>query len=251
MLAREQKLAAVPVQAKAVSIYDVTTDTELYGKNQNIPLPLASLAKSLSISVALNNYKTDDTVYISKNALAQDGDFGLFLNEKWNVDDLAKFSLIESANDGAYAISENDPNILNEINARAEQIGMQHALFLNTTGLDLDQTHAGVFASAQDANLMASYALQAWPDIFSATTLPSALFKSESGFAHTAKNTDIILNQIPNIIFSKTGYTDIAGGNLTVIFKNKTGDEIAVTVLGSTFDGRFSDMANLVNAFNN
>jgi D-alanyl-D-alanine carboxypeptidase len=52
---------------------------------------------------------------------------------------------------------------------------------------------------------------------------------------------------MPNILFSKTGYTVLAGGNLTIIFKDKMKHDIAITVLGSTISGRFSDMEKLVN----
>ena len=47
-------------------------------------------------------------------------------------------------------------------------------------------------------------------------------------------------------IFSKTGNTTLAGGNLTIIFKNKIGHNMAITLLGSTEEGRFSDMEKLV-----
>ncbi|MEK7104417.1 MAG: hypothetical protein AAB868_00065, partial [Patescibacteria group bacterium] len=55
---------------------------------------------------------------------------------------------------------------------------------------------------------------------------------------------------IPNILFSKTGLTPLAGGNLTVIYKNKYGHNIAITILGSTSEGRFSDIERIVNMLN-
>ncbi|MBK5215565.1 MAG: hypothetical protein JJE53_02020, partial [Candidatus Pacebacteria bacterium] len=102
------------------------------------------------------------------------------------------------------------------------------------------------YSSAKDANIMAVAAYQAFPDIFNVTSLPEIEIPSNSGITHKAPNTDTILTKVPNILFSKTGYTTLAGGNLTVIFKNKENHLIAVTMLGSTIEGRFSDMIKLI-----
>ena len=236
-----------PILANAYSIYDMTLGQKLYGKDDEIPMPLASLTKILSIATVLSNHKQNDEIIISKSALAQDGDFGLFLGEKWKLYDLAKLTLVCSANDGAYAMLEGDPNYLQEMNERADRIGMENSVFLNSTGLDIDSGLAGAYASAEDANIMAVYALKAYPTIFSVTAQPEIIIKSDSGFIHKVENTDTVLSDIPNLIFSKTGYTVLAGGNLTVIFQDKMGHDIAVTVLGSTFTGRFADMEKLVN----
>ena len=245
-------LQNILVEAKAVSVYNITTNKKIYGKNDEIILPIASLAKIMTVIVGLNGHSREEIVSVSPNAVFQDGDFGIFAYEKWKIDDIAKFTLIVSANDGAYSLAEGDEDFLEKMNTKAKKIGMENALFLNTTGLDLgpDQAglpvQAGAFASAEDMNLMADYALKAYPEIFSATTIPELTMTSQSGFVHNFKNTNLIVSKIPNLLFSKTGFTETAGGNLTVVFKNKRGEEIAITVLGSTFEGRFSDMEKIV-----
>lgn len=247
----QSALSEVPVEAKAVSVYEIDSGREIYGKNQNEPLPLASLAKTMTVLVALADHEPGSLITISQNALNQEGDYGLWVSEKWKIENLARFTLIGSANDGAYALTEGDTGILEKMNEKAKKIGMENTLFLNSTGLDADSEKAGAYASARDANVMAMYALKARPEIFSVTSWPEISLKSESGFQHNIKNTNIIMGDIPNLLFSKTGFTGLAGGNLTVIFKNKDGHEIAITVLGSTFAGRFSDIEKLVNALYN
>ncbi|MFA6523998.1 MAG: serine hydrolase [Candidatus Paceibacterota bacterium] len=244
-------LTNVQVYAKAVSVYDIDSNIEIYGKNQNEKLPLASLIKTMTVLVALDDYRTNPTITIEPDALKQFGDFGFLLYEKWDVKNLAKFTLVASANDGAYALVGDSKNFLERMNSKARRIGMENFSFLNFTGLDFDEQRAGAYASAKDANIMAIYALKAHPDVFSATVLPEISLKSQVGFVHNIKNTNIILNKIPNILFSKTGFTTLVGGNLTIIFKNKDGYRIAITVLGSTQDGRFSDMEKLVNVLYN
>ena len=59
---------------------------------------------------------------------------------------------------------------------------MENTLFLNSTGLDVDDDIAGAYASAQDVNIMTMYALKAYPDIFSASIMPKIKIKSKSGF---------------------------------------------------------------------
>ena len=242
----ETTLGNLPVVARAVSVYDVEKNKKIYGKNDEVAMPIASLAKTMTITVALGGQDGKKIISISPEAINQAGDFGLFLHEKWRAEDLARFTLVASANDGAYALAEGDLNFLDRVNAKAKKIGMKHSLFLNPTGLDLDIENSGAFASALDANLMAIYGLKSNPDIFSVTIMPEINLESESGFVHNFKNTNIVLGKIPNLVFSKTGFTEVAGGNLTVIFKNKDEHLVAVTVLGSTFERRFSDMEKIV-----
>ncbi len=245
----ENALMNVNVEAKAFSVYDATLNREIYGKNQNIPLPLASLTKTITMLTVFSEHNFNKIISIPGDALYQEGDSGLFANEKWKMGDLAQLTLISSANDGAYALAENTENVLDKMNSKAKRIGMKNTYFLNFTGLDIDKSTAGAYGSALDANIMASFALQAMPDIFNITILPGIVLKSESGFTHEVQNTDIITKKIINLLFSKTGYTSMAGGNLSIIFKNKDGHNIAITVLGSSFIGRFSDMENLVEVF--
>ena len=247
----QKALADIPVQAKAFSVYDETLNRKIYGKNDNAIMPIASLAKIMTIVTILNNGNTDDTILVSAKAIKEEGDYGLFVNEKFKIRDLAKFTLIGSANDGAYALSESKNNLLEKINNKVRKIGMQNTLFLNFTGLDINENFSGAYASAQDVNVMTMYALKAYPEIFKASVLPEINVKSESGFDHNIKNTNNIIDKIPNLLFSKTGFTPLAGGNLTIIYKNKYEHNIAITVLGSTSEGRFSDIEKIIDTLYN
>jgi D-alanyl-D-alanine carboxypeptidase (penicillin-binding protein 5/6) len=237
---------ALSLEAKALSVYDATENKKIYGQNDQDILPIASLAKIMTVLVALDEHSPGDEIKILQSSVAKNGDSGLRPNEKWQIGNLAKFTLVLSANDGADALSGNNAEFLNKMNHKTEEIGLENTIFFNNTGLDIDAGFAGAYATAEDVNTMAVFALKAYPEIFSATVLPEIEFKSESGFSHQIKNTDTILEKIPNILFSKTGMTTLAGGNLTVIFKDKNNHEIAITVLGSTPEGRFSDMEKLV-----
>ena len=248
----QEMLANIPIQAKAFSIYDQTLNKKIYGKNDKEEMPIASLVKIMTVITALNNHQVDDIVSISPEAIKQEGDYGFFVNEKFTIGDLAKFTLIGSANDGAYTlITEDGDDFLEKMNNKARKIGMENTLFFNFTGLDIDEGFAGAYASAEDVNIMAMYALKAYEDVFRASIMPEIKIKSESGKEHSIKNTDTILEKIPNILFSKTGFTPLAGGNLTVIYKDKYEHTIAVTVLGSTQEERFSDVEKIIDTLYN
>ena len=244
----QNKIASIPLEAKAVSVYDITDSRKIYGKNDTLAMPLASLTKTMTIIIALANHKPEEIISLSNDAIGQNGDAGFKLDEKWKIEDLAKATLIGSLNDGAYGLAENVPDFLYKMNEEALMIGMKNASFINPAGLDLDisEGKAGAYATAEGANRMAIFALQTYPEIFKATVLPELNLKSESGFIHNIKNTNILVGQIPNLLFSKTGFTDLAGGNLTIIFRNKDNHKIAITVLGSTQMGRFFDMQKLI-----
>ncbi|MDQ3075653.1 MAG: hypothetical protein M3Q34_00805 [bacterium] len=246
----KREIENLDILATAISVYDVDLDKKIYGKNDTTVKPLASLAKTLTVLVALNTNSYND-ITVTENALQEEGDYGLKESETWGVADLAKFTLVLSANDGASALSRNDRNFLNKMNIEAKYIGMKDARFLNVTGLDIDEELAGAYGSAVDANKMAIHALEKYPNIFKATILPELQLKSKSGFSYNIKNTNPSVEEIPNIEFSKTGFTDLAGGNLTIIFRNINGHKIAVTLLGSTFSGRFLDIEKIVHVLYN
>ncbi|MEK7060338.1 MAG: hypothetical protein AAB970_01820, partial [Patescibacteria group bacterium] len=79
-------LANIPVQAKAFSIYDETSGIKIYGKNDEIEMPIASLAKIMTVVIALNNHNVNDVISISGEALKQEGDSGFFINEKFKIE---------------------------------------------------------------------------------------------------------------------------------------------------------------------
>lgn len=246
ILIQKNKLEELVLEAKAVSVYNITKDKIIYSKNDDIPMPLASLVKTMSAIVAQNMERKENEIILDSSALREVGDNGLYLGERWDYTELLKFSLMISSNDGMHAITKNDSLFINKMNEKAKKIGMKNTVFYNTTGLD-EGINPGGIGTASDMNRLAVFALHSNEEIFRATKLPESTFTSLSNYKHQIQNTNIIANKIPNLLFSKTGNTILAGGNLSIIFKNSLGDEIAITVLGSTTTGRFIDMEKIVN----
>jgi len=131
------------------------------------------------------------------------------------------------------------------MNDLAQQLDLTNMYFLNDNGLDISTTQSGAYGSAHDVAMLFAYAASTSPQTFAATTQPSVTVYSTTNMAATGTNTDTALDSIPGIVMGKTGYTDLAGGNLAIVF-DTDGHEIVAVVLGSTEDGRFSDMEQLI-----
>ena len=64
----------------------------------------------------------------------------------------------------------------------------------------------------------------------------------------TAEATAAPLQDIPGFMGGKTGYTDLAGGNLAAVFDLTIGRPVVAVVLHSTEAGRFADIRTLLAA---
>lgn len=239
------------IKAKAVIVYDISNGQVIYGKNQDDILPIASLTKVMTAYAALSLVPPDTVITVRPEDLLEDGDKGLLTGEKWRLQDLIKLMLVSSSNDAASAIAAGVEkvthlNFVLTMNNFANQLGLFNTRFRNPTGLDLDaDTISGSYSTASDVAKLFADVYQNKPELFSSTTEPSIEISSLSGYKHLVDNTDTLIGQIPRLLASKTGTTDLAGGNLAVIFKPTPDKTAIVIVLGSSPEGRFSDMLTL------
>jgi len=283
--------ASTTLEAKAIYVVDLSTGTALFSKNADIPLPLASLTKLMTTATALNEAPTTTIVAVTRNAVINgEGNSGLYVDERWRLGDLLRFTLVVSSNSGAISVAQNigaltrhpveaadeshlqtptlstppvAPNtavlvlgtstaeiandeavFVQSMNTFAGTLGLTSARFFNPSGLDLESISAGAYASAEDVEKLLVYLAVHYPSIISATRFPTISVSSLSNIQHTGNNTDVLSLQGLDLIASKTGYTDLAGGNLGII-TDINGHPVAIIVLGSTETNRFTDVATL------
>ncbi len=239
----------VDVRARAAFMFDATTGDILFEKNARVQLPLASLTKLMLALVVAEELPRDSVVVISDSAIARDGVSGFSVGDLWHTGDLLDFTLMTSSNDGAAALAETigSAETLHAMNERAHTLGMEQTYFLNATGLDEDDmVLSGAYGSARDVARLLAYLLATQSGVTDATVWDSHTFYDMQGTAFLSENTNKALHNIPGLIAGKTGYTDLAGGNLAVAFEIEPGHTIVAVVLGSTIEGRFTDIANLV-----
>lgn len=245
--------ASVPIEAKAAVVYDLATGTTLYAKNAEAQLPLASLTKLLTVYTALTRFSPSATIVIPPDAPQVYPPRAFSAGEAFSLSDLARLTLTASLNDGAVAIAdalskrENaSPESL--LGAAAAALGLAQTYAVNGSGLDVSGALSGGYGSAADLARLAGALVNRAPEIAAATTEPTAQAFSKNGKAFTVRNTDPVVTSVPRLLLSKTGYTDLAGGNLALVFDAGIRHPVAIVVLGSSKKARFTDGTALVAA---
>ncbi len=245
----------IRITAKSAYVWDINNQKALYKKEETKQLPLASITKLMTALVANEVLDESEQVEIDNLSIRQDGDSGLTEGEVFDRLSLSDLVLMSSSNDGAFALAAAAGNILspnsgahtfvNAMNIRAKEIGLTETYFKNPTGLDLSPNEGGAYGTARDVAFLMEYIVLNEPDILTFTREDQARVYSNNDY-HDAENTNYYIDEIPGLIGSKTGYTDLAGGNLVIAFNAGLNRPIVAVVLGSTQQARFTDVIKLV-----
>jgi D-alanyl-D-alanine carboxypeptidase (penicillin-binding protein 5/6) len=239
----------VEIQAKSAYVLDARTGEVLFSKNEEARLPLASLTKVMT-AVVVSEIPAETVVSFPNK-------------ERWKLKDLLDYTLVVSSNDGASALAsaggaflsdrvetkkEKEDSFVQEMNRKAKELGLLQTSYLNPHGLDVSDTLSGGYGSAKDTAHLFEYVLKNKPTLMEATGYGSLQIVSLDGIVHPAQNTDTLAREIPGLLASKTGYTDLAGGNLAIAFDVGPAHPVIVVAMGSTQEGRFTDVQKLVAA---
>lgn len=241
----------IELQAAAAIVYDLQTGTALFSLEEETQLPLASITKLLSVYTATQALGENGYIRITPEDLATEGDSGLLVSETWKVGDLARFALISSSNDAANALTRalstqtgKDQAVV--LSQAAVALSLPQTFALNGTGLDTNLHTSGAYGSAKDIALLLGLIYEGNRSLLLDSTKAAATFVSAEGFEHYASTTNDLAHVLPQLVGAKTGYTDLAGGNLAVLIEVAPKRPVAIVVLGSTREGRFVDIKNLV-----
>ena len=246
------------LEGKSAIVWDVINKRELFSKNPDLPLPLASLTKVMTAITMSENLPNSSNIEITAEFLEPEGDSKLKIGDSWQTDDLRDFTLLTSSNDGAFALASISQNkniekknnhfqFIKSMNDLASKIGLTNSRFFNEHGLDRQVDRGGAYGSAKDMALLFEYTLKNEPQILEATRYKNLKFTTKEQ-TYEAENTNSVLDKIPGLMASKTGYTDLAGGNLIIAYDAGLNRPIIISVLGSTAEGRFIDTLKLVEA---
>lgn len=250
----------------ALVLYDVVQDKFLFAYNGDEALPLASVTKLMTALVAHETVPEEEVVTIQVDAIDTEGDSGLRVGEQWKLQDLIGFTLLTSSNDGAEALAasvggvwqlqeevnvpdyEKVDTFVDRMNMRARELNLDTMRFQNPSGLDIFHGSEGGVGSAKDVAKLLAYMLTHSPEVLAYTQNKNMVFVSETGVVHVGQNTNEYVGDTYGILGSKTGYTDLAGGNLAVVFDAGLAHPVVAVSLGSTREGRFSDVKLLERA---
>lgn len=254
--------ASIGLQAKGAYVLDLTTGRALYALNPEVPLPLASLTKVALALVVSETLPPKTIISIPRDTSPKGSAERLAAGEKWRLQDVLTFTLVASSNAGAeiledaaasavrarYPEAPAERAVLWRMNELARELGLTETRFLNVSGLDVSASQSGAYGSARDMAALFAYAASTSPRVFGGTVQGGLLLTSVGGSTTSAFNTDKALGSIHGLIMGKTGLTDLAGGNLGVVFDVGPAHPVVAIILGSSEEGRFEDMKKLVRA---
>lgn len=241
------------LEAKAAIVYDLATGETLYARNAEAQLPLASLTKLLTVYAAFTELSPQTPVTIPSSIAQLSEPHILSPGQIFALEDLARITLTASLNDGAVAIAEataqqEHQDQIAMLASAASGLGLAQTYAVNGSGLDVSAELSGGYGSARDLARLAGALVAKAPSIALATTENFAEATTEGGTHFNVKNTDPMVATIPRLLLSKTGLTDLAGGNLVLVFDAGISHPVAVVVLGSSVKSRFTDGMALVAA---
>jgi len=240
---------AVP-NAHSSLIIDVESGTILHYENGKEKRQIASLTKMMTAVLAMENIDDlnetvtigEDEVYIegTKIGCPRSGyciSQRLKVGEKISAENLLKAMLMNSANDAATALGRHMgggsvDKFVDMMNEKAKELGLNDTHFCTPSGLEKDGQESECYSSAYDIARIAAYATR-YDKIWSIARLPSNTeIKSIDGtLTHTILNTDIILDQVPNCLGAKTGFTPLAGHSLLMVVEDPSKKHKIVSVL--------------------
>lgn len=235
------------VPGKSAILMDATTGTVLYEQNAHEMLAPASVTKVMTMLLvmeALDSGKIgwDDTVTASDAAAAKGGSqIYLKAGETMSVSDMIKSVAVSSANDCACALAEHiagsEAAFVSLMNARAQELGMEHTHFVNCTGLDDAADAAQHLTCAYDIALMSRELLVNHPDIKKFTTIWMDTVRDGT---FGLSNTNKLIRFYSGATGLKTGFTAKAGYCLSASAERDGMELIAVVLGAQTSTDRFS-----------
>jgi D-alanyl-D-alanine carboxypeptidase len=241
----------VATNAAAVVLVDRETGAVLFGKRADEPRSVASLTKLVTVLVALDGRPNfDEEVTITSADLRRGGIEQIFSGDVVTMRDLFNLALVASSNTAAATLARVSGGTPEEfaakMNAKAKEIGMTHAAFVEPTGLDTRNK-----ASATDVARLLSVAFGE-PVVRDAARKSEYRFTTVQGKPRAARATDELLGSFLDkppyrLLGGKTGYLQEAGYCFGAIAENGNGDGLVAVALGAaTREQRFTEVQKLL-----
>lgn len=244
--------AEVPIlNSRRCVIFDRTSKTVMYGKNEELRSAMASTTKIMTATIALENGNLQDEITIDRKAAGTGGSrLGLKRGDKITLNDLLYGLMLRSGNDAAVAIAEHIGGSVEGfaelMNQKATELGLKDTHFVTPHGLDSSEH----YTTALELAKLTDYALK--NEKFAKIVATKSTTISINGNPRQLFNTNELLGVLNGVIGVKTGFTNGAGRCL--VTETKRGDmDIIVVVLGAdTKKDRTKDSIKLIEyAFSN
>lgn len=223
------------VPCAAAILIDEDSGAVLYEKNADQQRPIASITKVMTLlltfeALSAGRIALTDTVPVSEHAYHMGGSqIWLEPGEQMTLDDMLKAICISSANDAAVAVAEfvggSEPAFVQQMNARAAELGLTNTHFENACGLDAE----GHLSTARDVAMMSREILLHHAEV---RNYCSIWMDSLRDGATQLVNTNKLLKTYNGITGLKTGTTSRAGVCISASAE-RNGLRLIAVVLGA------------------
>lgn len=229
-------LGSPDITAEAALFLDTKSGEILYSKNIHQRLPIASLAKVMTVLVSLEQHSLQDKFSVSAEAASFEPDkMWLIANEELTLEELLYGIFLISANDAAEVLAENSSGgretFIKLMNSKAQQLGMRDSWFVNPTGLDEDTGSS--YSTVYDLALLTRYTIRNFPEIVKLSATEHVYLPITNEHQDYEMYSGInLLTTYPGVVGFKTGYTPEAGLTLITLARRE-GKEVLGVLLGT------------------
>lgn len=205
---------SLALNCRAAVLIEPESGRVLYEKSPDEKMPIASITKLMTLLLtfeAIHGGKLtlDTLVPVSEHAYHMGGSqIWLEPGEQFTLDEMLRAICVSSANDAAVAVAElvggSEPAFVEQMNARAAELGMTNTTFRNACGLDTE----GHLSTARDVAVLSCYILNTCPELLHYTGIwTDSLRNGQTQLVNTNK----LLKRYSGITGLKTGTTSGAG----------------------------------------
>ena len=205
---------SLALNCRAAVLIEPESGRVLYEKSPDEKMPIASITKLMTLLLTFEavhggKLTLDTLVPVSEHAYHMGGSqIWLEPGEQFTLDEMLRAICVSSANDAAVAVAElvggSEPAFVEQMNARAAELGMTNTTFRNACGLDTE----GHLSTARDVAVLSCYILNTCPELLHYTGIwTDSLRNGQTQLVNTNK----LLKHYSGITGLKTGTTSGAG----------------------------------------
>ena len=241
----------ITLASPSAILMEASTGTILFEKNPDEIRSPASITKIMTLLLTFEalekgRIKLEDEVCTSAYAKSMGGS-QVFLEEGeiQTVETLIKCITVASGNDASVAIAEyiagSEEEFVNQMNQKAEQLGLKNTHFLDCCGLSSNKEH---HTTARDVALMSRELITKYPQIYQYTKIwmEDIVHVTRQGSKNfTLSSTNKLLKQYQWTTGLKTGSTNAAKYCFSATATKDGIDLIAVIMGAPDFKIRFSE----------
>lgn len=236
------------IGAQAAGVYLLDSKKMLFSQNLDLALPIASLTKIMTATIALEQLPKEQIITVDQSMLAIVKQSKFVVGESMTIESLIYIMLITSNNDAANILAQTVDNqhtpgyFVALMNEKAQSLGLKNTMFIDVSGLN-----PGNVATIRDLIGLTEGTIKEQPLIWQIMGLTVAdVWSADKKISYHLENTNQLLGVLPQVVSGKTGYTEEAQGCLLTVSQtlNKNFKMINI-VLGS--QDRFEAMRQLIN----